>query len=252
MEREILPIAGLLIGVWGMGALVNYLADVLPSRRSLSRPLCRRCGQEQAWPKYLFLPGNCPACGYAYGWRNGLVLFLLFSGYGWLYFKGLPPLRFAEAIFWIAYFLLIIVIDVEYRLILHPISAVGAVFALANGWWRHGFFSTLVGGLTGFALMMLIYGMGLLYGRWATRKRRVAIEDEEALGFGDVALSTVIGLLLGWPGILAGLVLAILLAGGVGLLYLGVMFALRRYRPGLTIPYGPFLSIAAMWLLFFR
>ena len=74
--------------------------------------------------------------------------------------------------------------------------------------------------------------------------------DEEALGFGDVALSGVLGLFLGWPGIIAGLVLAILLGGAGSLIVLIYSLVRRRYHAFMVIPYGPFLIIAAVVLIF--
>jgi leader peptidase (prepilin peptidase)/N-methyltransferase len=76
--------------------------------------------------------------------------------------------------------------------------------------------------------------------------------EEDALGYGDVNLSGVLGLMLGWPGILAGLTIAILLGGAVSLIYLLVTVATRRYQAFTAIPYGPFLIAAAIVLLFFR
>jgi leader peptidase (prepilin peptidase)/N-methyltransferase len=73
-----------------------------------------------------------------------------------------------------------------------------------------------------------------------------------ALGFGDVNLSGVLGLLLGWPAILVGLLLAVLLAGIVSLIYLIIMLALRRYRLFTALPYGPFLIAGAGLIIFFR
>ena len=40
-------------------------------------------------------------------------------------------------------------------------------------------------------------------------------EEDVALGFGDVHLSGILGLLLGWPGITGGLFVAIILGGRV-------------------------------------
>ena len=73
-----------------------------------------------------------------------------------------------------------------------------------------------------------------------------------ALGFGDVNLAGVLGLLLGWPGIVLGLLLAILIGGVVSLVYLVVMAVLRRYHTFMAIPYGPFLIISAILLLYFQ
>ena len=60
------------------------------------------------------------------------------------------------------------------------------------------------------------YYFGVLFTRIRT-KRMLAmgqeVDDEEALGAGDVILVTVLGLILGWPLIWFGLLLGILLGG---------------------------------------
>jgi leader peptidase (prepilin peptidase)/N-methyltransferase len=78
------------------------------------------------------------------------------------------------------------------------------------------------------------------------------IAEGEALGFGDVTLSGVIGLLLGWPGVIAGLIVAVFLAGAVGLLAMLPMLFRRQYDPNLALPYGPFLALGAFYLLYLR
>jgi len=60
------------------------------------------------------------------------------------------------------------------------------------------------------------------------------------------------GLLLGWPGIVLGLVLAILLGGAVSLIYIVGMLITRRYRTFAAIPYGPFLVLSGVILIFLR
>jgi leader peptidase (prepilin peptidase)/N-methyltransferase len=147
------------------------------------------------------------------------------------------------------YFGVVAIIDLEHRLILHPVSLVGVGLGTVFGFWRHGLQATLFGGAVGFGSMLLLYGLGKLFAQGLSRLRKQAIE-EEALGFGDVTLSGIVGLLLGWPGILVGLVLAILIGGVVSLLYLLAMLITRRYRPFTAIPYGPFLIVAALILLF--
>jgi prepilin signal peptidase PulO-like enzyme (type II secretory pathway) len=74
----------------------------------------------------------------------------------------------------------------------------------------------------------------------------------EALGFGDVNLSGVLGLILGWPLILPTLFLSILIGGVVSLVYMLTMLAFRRYQLLMAIPYGPFLVSGAVLLIFFR
>jgi len=149
------------------------------------------------------------------------------------------------------YFGVVVVIDVEHRLILHPVSLVGALLGLGVGIWAHGMQSTLIGGIAGFGIMLAFHGFGNLFARLMARLRGAEI-DEVALGFGDVNLSGVLGLLLGWPGIVGGLLLAILLGGVVSLFYLVFMLILRRYRIFTAIPYGPFLVASAVLLLYFH
>ncbi len=90
---------------------------------------------------------------------------------------------------------------------------------------------------------------GAFFGQWLAKKRGQEL-TEPALGFGDVNLAGIIGLGLGWPGVIAGLFLAILLGGVVSILYLAYTLLTRRYRPFLAIPYAPFLILALVFLLF--
>jgi leader peptidase (prepilin peptidase)/N-methyltransferase len=74
-----------------------------------------------------------------------------------------------------------------------------------------------------------------------------------AFGFGDVRLGGFIGLVLGFPDVLAALLVAILLGGLGGILYWFVSAVLlRRYSLFTAIPYGPFLVLGAMYIMFFR
>jgi leader peptidase (prepilin peptidase)/N-methyltransferase len=151
----------------------------------------------------------------------------------------------------LAYFCIVMVIDIEYRLILHPVSLFGAAIGFVLGIYLHGLPRTLIGGLVGFSIMLLLYLGGTLFVRLLSRWRNYS-EVDEALGFGDVILGGVLGLMLGWSGIILGLILAILIAGAVSLIILVRMIILRRYQANLTVAYGPFLVISAFILLFLR
>lgn len=169
----------------------------------------------------------------------------------WLWISPPPALGFPLGLILLIYFGVVVVIDLEHRLILHPVSIAGAIMGLFVGVRLHGWLFTLLGGLAGFAVMLSLYMLGNLFGRLLARKRGETF-DEEALGFGDVNLSGVLGLVLGWPGILLGLVLAILAGGLVSFVYLLVMVLAKRYRAFVAIPYGPFLISGAVLLLYFR
>lgn len=76
--------------------------------------------------------------------------------------------------------------------------------------------------------------------------------DDVALGFGDVNLSGVLGLMLGWPIILFGLGVAVLIGGAVSLVYIIVKLITRRYQALMALPYGPFLVLGAVLFIYFR
>ncbi len=168
----------------------------------------------------------------------------------WLWLS--PPVRlgFFPGFLVMVFFVLVVVIDIEHRLILHPVSLVGAGLAALIGWWNHGLVPTLAGGLAGFGLMFLLYKFGEVFTRVSSRLRGEPI-DEVALGFGDVNLAGILGLLLGWPVILLGLILAILAGGIYSLAYLLLSLVVGRYSSFEAMPYAPYLILAAGLLLFF-
>lgn len=230
------------------GWLVNYFADVLPVDRRISSPICLECGLKQSLGDYIFLRG-CEKCGRRRSIRTWIVIggYITLGVLLWMF----PPLRMSSwwAMGLLIYLGLVVVIDVEHRLILHVVSLAGAVFGLALGVTLHGWIPTLIGGVAGFALMLGLYLLGELFGRLMARIRGQEVE-EVALGFGDVNLSGVLGLILGWPGITACLLSAILLGGVVSALFLLGMVLAKRYKPFTALPYAPFLVAAAILLLF--
>jgi leader peptidase (prepilin peptidase) / N-methyltransferase len=239
---------GILSG-WLSGILVNYLADVLPVTRRFSQPICKHCDTEINWKDYFFWR-SCRHCQAHPSFRNILVqiIFLFGSAYFWLY----PSDRVG---FWVGmllliYFGVVVVIDIEHRLVLHPVSIAGSVICLFLGWNYHGFLRTISGGLLGFSAMFLLYLLGEQYIKWMARRKGQAI-DEVALGFGDVILAGVLGLILGFPAIIVSLIGAILAGGLTSLLYLLILVITKNYKPFQAIPYAPFLVLGAFILLFF-
>jgi len=113
-----------------------------------------------------------------------------------------------------------------------------------------GLVDTLIGGTFGFGSMLVFYFVGEWYVRRMSKKRKL-FPNEVALGFGDVNLAGIIGLLLGWPAIVAGLFLAIFAGGLVSLGIVIGMLILKKYKASTAIPYAPFLILGAIYLLYF-
>ena len=235
---------------WLAGVIVNYLSDVLPHKRRITKPFCLQCQSNQPTVNYLIWPRRCAVCLAKRPFRSWVVevLFILFSISLSLY----PPeiIGYSFGLLLLIYFGVVTVIDIEHRLILHTVSIVGGIIGLLLGTYLHGLMRTLIGGIVGFIAMLLLYYLGAIFVKLMARWRGSQV-DEVALGFGDVNLSAVIGLILGWPGIIAGLILAILLGGMASLIYLIIKALRNEYDPNLAIPYGPFLVLSAIILLYF-
>lgn len=232
------------------GWLINYLSDVLPTLRRLTRPVCSECGAAFSWQDY-FLIQTCRQCKHARSWRVLIVLFATVIVSTLLSINSPVQLGYGLSLLMLTYFGVVLVIDLEHRLILHMVSLVGACIGLIAGIVSHGLVSTLVGGLAGLLIMLIFYLFGMLFARY--RARRLGVEDdEEALGFGDVILSTIIGLMLGWPQITKALILAILAGGLFSLGIIVVLSATRRFQSmNVFIAYGPYLVFGAILLIFF-
>jgi leader peptidase (prepilin peptidase)/N-methyltransferase len=240
-------LTNLILG-WIGANLVNYLADVLPTERKITTPKCSRCGEHLSW-KYYFLLATCGYCGNKPSLRHNVVLVLGLVFAGLLAQFPLENLGNYSAIVWMLYFGLVTVIDLEHRLIMHLVSIAGAVLGLIYGTLLHGILNTILGGAAGFGIMLIFYFLGELFVRVLSKARGEEIE-EIALGFGDVNLAGVIGLLLGWPGIIAGIFLAILIGGVVSGVFLILQVIQKKYRAYQALPYGPFLVLSAVTLLY--
>ncbi len=245
---SIVPLLYVLPAGWIAGILVNYLADVLPAYRKIAQPVCLSCKSSMSWSNYILFPSACAACGAPRKMRAWIVQLAYLAAAAGLWYRTPTGWNLAAVLILLAYLGLVAVIDIEHRVILHSVSLAGLIMGLALGIWQHGIWRTIGGGAVGFVVMLALYWLGFLFIRY--QKLRQGLEQpEDALGFGDVNLSGVIGLLLGWPGVTVGLVLTVLLAGGFSLAYLLIKLVRREYQASLAIPYGPFLVVSAAWLL---
>lgn len=240
---------------WTAALLVNYLADVLPATRQLTSPTCKQCATKYAWRDYFLLKG-CSACSHSRGWRTWVTQIFGIGGsfYIWIF----PPkgLGYWLGLLLLVYLAIVFIIDLEHRLILHPTSMFGAFLALGLGTLIHGLKSTLIGGLAGYGIMYALYGFGILFTKFRA-KRMIAAglepDDEDALGFGDVNLAGILGLLLGWPSIWFGLLLGILAGGAISLFIIIFVLIRQRYQEDalmIFIPYGPYFILSAFILLY--
>ena len=141
---------------------------------------------------------------------------------------------------------MIAVIDIEHRLILRIVAVPAAVLLGVIGALQptRGSVKVLLGGAAGFLILWVMYLLGLAFSRWIARRRGAPLE-EIAFGFGDVMLGGLIGLVVGWPGVIIAVMTGVLLAGVFSLGYIAFMVLRRKYSSFTPIPYGPFLLAGA-------
>jgi prepilin signal peptidase PulO-like enzyme (type II secretory pathway) len=249
---------------WAAGLFVNYVSDVLPVTRRFSQPACPNCQASFSWADYLTLRA-CHACGTRRSLRTWIVQIVAVASF--LYFWLVPPIALGLplGLIVLTYFGVIIVIDMEHRLILHPTSIFGAVLGVIVGTYIYtpavgvlpALLKSILGGIAGFAIMFLLFQFGDFVARLRTRKMESAgqaDDGEEALGSGDVFLMGVLGLMLGWPNIVLGITAGALVGGAVALLALIQVIVKRRYAEDSLmtfIPYGPSLVLGAFYILYF-
>lgn len=219
-----------------VGGLLNALADTLPSKGRIRPPFCQHCLAPRPWLSWLATPAyvlgrrDCAQCGAPIPTRNIIVELSTASTFGYLMAEyGLTGHMLLLSIY-LAVFILVIVIDIEHRLVLNRVIFPAILLALVAGPFTPGlnWKLMLVGGLVGFGVF---YVIALIY--------------PGGMGAGDVKLAAFIGLITGFPDVFLAIIVAIL-AGGLASLIL-VLTRTRSTRD--YIPYGPFLVIGGVFTL---
>lgn len=235
MLNALFAIIGLMVG-----GVINILADDLPGRVRPRAPHCSHCGYvygPSGWLAVgrLVTGGACPQCEVPIarrGYGVEIITALFFATLPWLISPSVNLIIYS---FYIAVLILVIVIDIEHRLILHivtfPITAIALV--ASNFLTDNSIRLALAGAVGGFIFFYLAYLLG----------RRLF--GPGALGFGDVTLSMMLGAMLGLNRVFFALILGILLAGVFGLLVL----ITRRGSKRTYFPYGPFLAMGGIVMI---
>jgi leader peptidase (prepilin peptidase)/N-methyltransferase len=205
---------------------------------------CPKCKARLSWFEnipllsFLFLRGRCRHCdatiSLQYPVVEGLMSLL----------TAAVVIRFGLSVTALGYFLfcaallVIIWIDIYHQIIPDVISLpgiiIGFLFSFFNSFttWQASLIGLLVGG-------GILYAIALLY--YLFRK-------QEGMGGGDIKLLAMIGAFLGWQSLL----FVILMSSITGCAF-GLVAMIQQKRGGNTrIPFGPFLSCAALFYLFFR
>jgi leader peptidase (prepilin peptidase)/N-methyltransferase len=226
-----------------VGSFLNVCIDRLPQNESIVNPpshcpVCQhRLAAKDLIPvfSYLRLRGRCRYCQ-AFIPRKllwvELATGLIFAFLYWHY--GLSPALGIMA-FYACLFIIISVIDLEHGLILnkvvYPAMIVALLLALVPQPWltrwivANGIANAALGGGIGFGIFFLI-----------------AIASRGGMGWGDVKLAGLIGLATGFPLVFFSVILGAILGAVVAVAL--VVAKKRTFKE--TLPFGPFLALAAM------
>lgn len=237
-----------------VGSFLNVCIHRMPLSESIIKPrsYCPKCKKGIPWYdnipflSYMLLGAKCRFCKEKIAFRYFLVE--LITALTFLIFFSIFGLSF-KLIFYLIFVCGLIVatfVDIQHRIIPDEISVGGLVIGLlltAIGSFKlqtilNSFLGIIIGGgiiyLTGY-LFDLVYFKLL---------KRPAIQGEtESMGGGDVKLLAMIGAFLGWQNAVLTFFLAPFFGGVIGIINLVV-------KKDHTIPYGPFLSLAAIVSLF--
>ena len=231
-----------------IGSFLNVCIDRLPRNESIVNPPshCSVCQHRLAIKdnipifSYLRLRGRCRYCQAAIPRRlfwvelaTGLIFAFL---YWWcvIFKPELGIVTFGVMAFYACLFIIIFVIDLEQGLILNKVVYPGMVVALLLAlypwpWLNESIVMRVayaaLGGAIGFAIFLLI-----------------AIVSRGGMGWGDVKLAALIGLATGFPLVFLAIIMGASLGGIVAV---ALMIAKKR-KSKETIPFGPFLAVAAM------
>ena len=225
-----------------VGSFLNVCIDRLPQYKSIAYPPshCEACQHKLAAKdlipvfSYLRLRGRCRYCQASIPrkllWVE-LATAVIFALLYW-YYRLSPELGVMA--FYACLFTIIFVIDLEHGLILNKVVYPGLVVALLLAlypwpWLNESIvirvaYAALGGGI-GFGIFLLI-----------------ALASRGGMGWGDVKLAALIGLATGFP-----LVFLVIIIGAIlgGIVAVALVIAKKRKRRQ-TIPFGPFLALAAM------
>jgi prepilin signal peptidase PulO-like enzyme (type II secretory pathway) len=174
-------------------------------------------------------------------------------------------LQTAFWLFYVAVFVLILVTDIEHHLILFSViipsvivalldaalTPEGPPFAIWHASSAPGLVNALIGAGVGFGVFFAFYAGGFLYTRVVAELRGLEIDDV-AFGYGDVMLSTLCGLILGWQPLIFAMFITVFL-GALGAVLFLTIHKLRRREGGMLIalPYGPYIVVGALVMLLY-
>ena len=227
-----------------VGSFLNVCIGRIPVGRSIVTPRssCPACGHAIRFYdnipliSYVLLRGKCRNCRTGISLRYPVVEGLAGALALFLFWKYGFTLKFLAAFFFVAILIVIAFIDMDHQMIPDCITLPGIPLALlaAVSVMDVPFLEALAG---------LIAGGGFLY---LIALSYAFLRKREGMGGGDIKLLALIGAFLGWKSLIFVLLLSSLSGAMVGI----TLIALRKQGMKDALPFGSFLTLAAVAWLF--
>ena len=228
-----------------LGSFLNVLIYRLPEETSIIFPAsrCPHCRKAIRFYdnipviSYILLKGRCRECHEKISFRYPLVELITAVLSLLLFWKFGLTFQYLFSFIFVCALMVITFIDLDHQIIPDvitlpgiPIFFLAAVFAM-NLRFLDAFLGFLIGG-------GCLYGIAFVY---------ELVTKREGMGGGDIKLLAMIGAFLGWQSLLFVLLVSSLLCAVVGISVMMVKGQDMKY----AVPFGPFLSFAAVAYIFF-
>ncbi|MDP2736969.1 MAG: prepilin peptidase [bacterium] len=254
-----MPLILIFVFLFGLiiGSFLNCLIWRLHKKEGLmNRSYCPKCNQQIAWYdnipvlSFVMLGGKCRQCGKTISWQYpmvelmvGILFVMAFINNFQTIFPalamqgGTSNFQFLMLIlrdfFLISVMTVIFIYDLRWYLILDivalPACLVMLIFNLILGF---SLWNLLISGIIGGSFFLIQFVISK--GKW--------------IGGGDIRLGLLIGLSLGWPGVLVAIIISYFIGSVVGI---GLILAGKK-KWGSEVPLGVFLAVGTIITLFYQ
>jgi leader peptidase (prepilin peptidase)/N-methyltransferase len=231
-----------------VGSFLNVCIFRLPAEASIVKPRsqCPHCHHPIRYCdnipliSFIILRGKCRDCGGKISWRYPLVELITALLALLLFLKFSLTLSFLIFFIFTAVLIVITFIDLDHQIIPDiltvpgiPIFCLAAIFLLDRPWkipWLEALLGLLIGG-------GILFTIAFVY---------ELISKREGMGGGDIKLLAMIGGFFGWKSLMFILLFSSFSGAIVGI----TAMIIKKQDMKYAVPFGPFLSAAAVAYLF--
>ena len=234
---------GVVIFIFGLilGSFYTVVGERLPEGKSIVNPPshCPNCNHRlgilELIPvlSFLFLGGKCKNCRSKIPVLSTLIELLTATLFLIAYIRFGISIKLFIALIFISMLVIVIVSDIRYMVICDEVLIIGNILIFILLIISIGFKASM---------MSLIYGIASLLIMLSIKTLGDIIFKKESMGGGDIKLMFTFGLVLGIPSSVA----SIFIASFIGL---PISLIMMKKNSSHELPFGPYLSIAAIILL---